>query len=133
MRPLRTLRSRGLSLLAVVVLLAGTAAPALARMTCVMSGRSVVHVGQADGCCPDGTSQAATVKATCCELTSTQPPRTAFLSSAGPGLPPLEAVVVHVLSVPLAVEAEAVVIAPPFARPPPDTARRLAVIGTFLI
>lgn len=133
MRPLRTLRSRGLSLLAVVVLLAGTAAPALARMTCLMSGRSVVHIGHADGCCPEGTSQAATVKATCCELTNAKPPRTAFLSSAGPALPPLEAVIVQVAVVPPAAEAEATDVAPPCSRPPPDTARRLAVIGTFLI
>lgn len=135
MRSLRTFRSTWSSALAVLVLLLGTAAPALARMTCVNSGHTVMSVGQARECCPaDHGHRTTTVKPTCCELTQAQPQRNAFLTTHGPELPPLTAVLDRPVAVPSIIVADPGAGLAPFSRPPPpDGIRRLAAIGTFLI
>lgn len=133
MLPLRALRSRLFAALAVLVLVAGTAAPALARMTCVMSGRSVVGLGTATGCCPAQEDAAPTVKAQCCEVSKAEPQRTAFVPVPAPALPPLAVTVVPVALVPVPAAEDGAFRNAPCSRPPPDTGRRLAVMGTLLI
>ncbi len=71
-------RTRALALLAMLVLLAGTATPALARMTCVANGHVVLNVGQVEDCCPEQDQQGPTVSATCCELDGVVPQRMDF-------------------------------------------------------
>lgn len=88
---MRALRVRGLSLVAMLLLLLGTAAPALARMTCVKSGHSVLNFGQLEDCCPaDGIGQLQTIDATCCETGTAQPLRADFTATvhvAAPAAP----------------------------------------------
>ncbi|MFT3884838.1 MAG: hypothetical protein QM724_05230 [Flavobacteriales bacterium] len=130
MRSLRSLRTRWLQVMAALVLLLGPATPALARMTCVNSGHSVLNVGQARDCCPvDHTHSTPAVKAMCCELVQAQPQRSAFVASASPELPALEALPIGIsLETPVLSLDEAVRLVPQ-ARPPTLIGRRLAAIG----
>lgn len=135
MHLMRSLRCNGLSLVAMLVLLLGTAAPALARMTCVMGGHSVLSLGQATDCGPvDHSHNTTTVTATCCEVLQAQPQRTDFVPSANPMVPTLFAMVM-----PASVfikEAIAPVVRSDawFSRPPPlPRSQRLATTGVFLI
>ena len=135
MHLMRSLRGKGLSLVAMLVLLLGTAAPALARMTCVMGGPSVMTLGQATDCTPvDHHHPVTTVKATCCEVLQAQPQRTDFVPAANHMVPALFALVL-----PASISASEVIA--PFLRPdawfsrPPPLLRsqRLASTGVFLI
>ena len=63
MRVFRPFRNRGLSVAAMLLLVLGTAAPALARMTCVMGGPSTLSIGAAEDCMPvDHSHPVTTVK-----------------------------------------------------------------------
>lgn len=88
---MRALRVKSLSLVAMLLLLLGTAAPALARMTCVKSGHSVLNIGQLEECCPaDGLGAQQTIDATCCETGTAQPLRADFTAAghvAAPAAP----------------------------------------------
>jgi hypothetical protein len=118
-----------------LVLLLGTAAPALARMTCVMGGHSVLTLGQAADCTPvDHTHTATTVQATCCEVLQAQPQRTDFVPTANPMVPTLFAMVMPE-SV-YTVEATVPVVRSDAwsSRPPPlPRSQRLATTGVFLL
>lgn len=135
MRLMHPLRAHGLSLLAMLLLLLGTAAPALARMTCVAGGHTVVNVGQAADCCPtDHHHQATTVSATCCELLQAQPQRTDFVQGTGAMVPLLFAMVLPATVHPVVALAPVVRYDAHFSRPPPLLqAQRLATFGLFLI
>lgn len=88
---MRALRVKSLSLVAMLLLLLGTAAPALARMTCLKSGHSVLNIGQLEECCPaDGIAHQQTIDATCCETGTAQPLRADFTAAghvAAPAAP----------------------------------------------
>lgn len=135
MHLMRPFRAHGLSVLAMLLLLLGTAAPALARMTCVMGGHSVLQVGDAADCCPNDHDHATDeLKPTCCEMLQAQPQRTNFVQVSGAMVPVLFGV-----AVPTAVQPAPAVVSFGFrdvldARPPPLLlSRRLAAFGTFRI
>ena len=65
-------------LVAMVVFLA--CAPAMSRMTCLMSGRSVVTVGPSMECCPaEPASNVPVIKGVCCAFSAIQPPDTEYV------------------------------------------------------
>lgn len=132
---MRSLRGKGLSLVAMLVLLLGTAAPALARMTCVMGGHSVLSLGQATDCIPvDHHHTTTTVKATCCEVLQAQPQRTHFVPAANPMVPTLFALVLPASIFASELIAPVVRSDAWFSRPPPlPRSQRLATTGVFLI
>ncbi len=118
-----------------LLLLMGTAAPALARMTCVMGGPSVLSVGMAEDCGPvDHEHPVTTVSATCCEVLQTQPQRANFVPAASVGLPVLLAVELPAVIVPAQMAVPAAFLDVRFSHPPPLSCdQRLATFGTFLI
>ena len=60
-------RSRALAFGLVGLLLFATAGPVLSRMTCLMSGRSVVALGDGKACCPEQErTDTPTLKGVCC-------------------------------------------------------------------
>ncbi|MBK6409716.1 MAG: hypothetical protein IPF78_08455 [Flavobacteriales bacterium] len=135
MHPLRSLRSKGLSVLAMLVLLLGTAAPALARMTCTMGGPSIVSFGQAEECAPvDHSHPVTTVQATCCEVLQARPQRSDFVTVASAMVPVLFAMILPAVIIPAEIAAPVVRSDARFSRPPPLAhSQRLATTGVFLI
>jgi len=135
MHLMRSLRGKGLSLVAMLVLLLGTAAPALARMTCVMGGPSVMTIGLATDCAPvDHHHPVTTVKATCCEVLQAQPQRTDFVPAANHMVPTLFAMAMPASVCRVDVIAPVVRSDAWFSRPPPlPRSQRLASTGVFLI
>ncbi|MCO6482779.1 MAG: hypothetical protein J5I62_08295 [Flavobacteriales bacterium] len=75
---MHTFRSKALSLLAVVLLMVATASPALASMTCLMSGNTVLGWGQVEDCNPGKDDGRATVAATCCQFDMARPQHADF-------------------------------------------------------
>ena len=134
MRLMRSLRSNSLSVLAMLVLLMGTAAPALARMTCVAGGHSVLSVGQVEDCCPENDAQGATVSATCCEMWEARPQRSDFVPAVNAMVPvPVATLHPGSVSAPLRMVTQAPTDAH-ISRPPPlPRAQRQASIGVFII
>jgi hypothetical protein len=135
MHLMRSFRTHGLSVLAMLLLILGTAAPALARMTCVMGGPSILSLGQAEDCAPvDHEHPVTTVSATCCEVLQTQPQRTAFMQGTGAFVPVLFGAALPPVP-PLALTATPFVWrdAQTFGPPPLMQSRRLAAFRTFLI
>lgn len=67
-----------------LLLLALTAMPAIVRMHCLSSGRTVMSIGQAKGCCTEHghDGKGAVVHSTCCELERTAPDHTVFTVDA---------------------------------------------------
>lgn len=135
MHLLRTFRTHGMAFVAMLLLLLGTAAPALARMTCVAGGHTEVSVGQPEDCCPtDHAHPTDELKATCCEVLAAQPQRTDFVPGAQPAAPaPLVFVVAWPMQAPMplvhAVQADAFGPGPP----PSTLLRALASTGVFRI
>lgn len=131
---MRSLRARWIQVVAALLLLLGSASPALARMTCVNSGHSVLNVGQAKDCCPvDHQHSRPELKATCCELMQVQPQRSAYLTGTPLELPALDLFVVEMaIAVPERSVGEALQHAY-CTRPPPPVGRRLAAIGLLLV
>ena len=121
-------------MVAALLLLLGSATPALARMTCVSSGHSVLNIGQVRDCCPvDHSHPMPQVKATCCELVKAQPQRSAFVAGAAAELPVLDAPLIGILSAVPDVRpghVHRIIVA---ARPPTLIGRRLAAIGLLLL
>ena len=134
MRLMCALRSNGLSVLAMLVLLMGTAAPALARMTCVAGGHSVLSVGQVEDCCPDEDAHTSTVSATCCEMWEARPQRSDFVPVVNAMVPlPVAMLNPCPLFAPVALAPQATTDAH-ISRPPPlPRAQRLASTGVFII
>ena len=132
---MRLLRANGLSVLAMLLLLLGTAAPALVRMTCVVGGHTVLNVGQPADCCPEDHAHAtAELKATCCEVLQAQPQRTDFVQGVGAMVPLLFAMPLPAAICPAEVLMPSVWSKAHLSRPPPLLqARRLAAFGSFLI
>lgn len=63
------LRHRWASLLVVGLMLFATSGMALSRMTCVISGHSVVALGMLEDCCPEPESaEGAMIAPVCCEF-----------------------------------------------------------------
>jgi hypothetical protein len=118
-----------------LVLVLGTAAPALARMTCIMGGPSILSIGQAEDCSPvDHAHPVTTVQATCCEVLQANPQRSSFVPTSSAMVPVLVAVVLPAVIVPAEIAAPVVLRDARFARPPPlACSQRLATFGTFLI
>lgn len=134
MRLMPSLRSNGLSVLAMLVLLMGTAAPALARMTCVIGGHTVVSIGQVEDCCPAEDTHTATVSATCCEMWEARPQRSDFVPAVNAMVPMPVAILQPGPSfAPVILAAQASTDAH-ISRPPPlPLAQRLASTGVFII
>lgn len=135
MKLMRFLRSHSLSVMAMLVLLLGTATPALACMTCVVSGASVFSIGQLDPCCTAGEqSSTSTIQATCCEIGQTTPQRSAFLSAASTVMPLLP-VILQQPPIYAAEEIMPMVLTEAHCHHPYPLprSRRLAVFGTYLI
>lgn len=90
---MRAFRAKAFSVAAMLLLLLVTAAPAMARMTCVKSGHTVLSLGQLEDCCPAaGIGHQQTIDATCCETGAAQPLRTDFTAAghlAAPAAPVL--------------------------------------------
>lgn len=119
----------------ILLLLLTTAAPALARMTCLSGGHSVVQVGTTGDCCPhDEHGDGPTVQATCCDVLTTEPQRSAFVGQLSvacpaPAILPAETRLVLMDALPVAIER-----ADAYCRPPPGViGRRLAAIGRLTI
>lgn len=93
MQMMHLFRSKALSWVAVLLLMAATASPALARMTCVISGNTVLSWGQLDDCCPSADDAQATISATCCQVDLAKPQRADF-TPAGPITLPVPAMAV---------------------------------------
>lgn len=135
MRSLRSFRTHGLAVLAMLLLLLGTAAPALARMTCVMGGHTELSVGQPEDCCPtDHTHPTDELKATCCEVLQAQPQRDDFVAATHVAVPsPPVVLMAWPVQVPFplvhAMQAEEFSIGPP----PAPLLRVLASTGVFRI
>lgn len=122
--------------MAMCLLLLGTAAPALVRMNCLSSGRSVLSIGQASDCCPPAQDapKNARLGAVCCEFTKAMPSHAAFHVRAVPVHGPIMAHVsptwAHVASMLMNVPVDY----RPVAHPPPLLiAERLSRIGLLLI
>ena len=63
----------------VALLLMGTAAPMLTRMTCVLSGHVQMNVGQAKNCCPERENgHGAHLEAVCCVFEQAAPKHEVF-------------------------------------------------------
>ncbi len=135
MRTLRLFRNHGLAVLAMLLLLLGTAAPALARMTCVMGGHTELSVGQPEDCCPtDHAHPTDELKATCCEVLQAQPQRDDFVAGTHVAVPvPTAVPMAWPVQVPLplvhAVQADGSGVGPP----PAPLLRVLASTGVFRI
>jgi len=86
MKALRT--DKWLALLAALLLLMGTAAPALVRMSCLSGGHTVLSFGQADDCCPEEEQapEGAQFHAVCCDVERTAPNHDAFNVESGPSV-----------------------------------------------
>jgi hypothetical protein len=132
---LRPFRAHGLSVVAMLLLLLGTAAPALARMTCVQNGHSVLNIGHAGDCCPvDDRPDGPTLAATCCQVLQAQPRPVDFVKVAEASVPApvvlmLPEALVQVPALPADVRRDI-----RFARPPPlAPAERLAILSIFRI
>ena len=135
MRSLRSFRTHGLAVLAMLLLLLGTAAPALARMTCVMGGHTELAFGQPEDCCPtDHRHTTDELKATCCEVLHAQPQHADFVAGAPVAVPaPVAVMMVWPVQVPLPLVLgtgpdEFVV-----GVPPTPLLRALACTGVFRI
>ena len=120
--------------MAVLVLLLGTAMPAMLRMTCLAGGHSVVSMGQVEDCCPKDHAGSATFSATCCELWEARPQRSEFVPALK-AMVPMPVAVLH--QQPVFVAPGPV---PPaltdahIARPPPlSRDQRQATTGVFII
>jgi len=117
-----------------LLFLLGSAAPAVSRMDCLVSGHSEVTVGYAEECCPEeGDAQGPTIKAVCCEVLTAEPGKQPFAPQP-PVLVPDQPALVQVLGV----HVPAVVLHRPGVHiahrpPPPALAERLAEVGSFLI
>lgn len=134
MKALRT--DKSLALLAALLLLLGTAVPALVRMSCLSGGHTVLSIGQADDCCPEEEQapEGDRFQAVCCEFDRTGPNHSAFNVESGPS-------VVAAIAFPVFahINAASPLHVPPGGyglntRPPPLlTGLRLSQVGCFLI
>lgn len=117
-----------------MLLLFATSGMALSRMTCLMSGHSVLSLGTAVDCCPeDEQSTVPTVSGLCCDLSLAQGNDDPYLGNPGVAFAPLLAVLDHA---PFHVVGVVRVAVPAHTerRPPPrPVPERLAVLSTFLI
>lgn len=131
---MHTFRSKALSLLAVLLLMAGTASPALASMTCLMSGNTVFGWGQVEDCSPGQDDGQATVGATCCQFDMARPQHADFTTVKDMALPlPMAVAVPWPVLVPALLHAGGVESVP--QRGPPDRpgSQCLAATGVFRI
>ena len=132
MRFMRPLRASGLSLAAMLLLLLGTAAPAMVRMTCVMGGHSELQVGQPADCCPTDHQHASDeLKPICCEMLQARPQRADFVPGSHPALSPTVPVALTwpvIVPLPL---THVVADARPSNLPPLPLLRMLACTGAF--
>lgn len=135
MNLMRILRSHSLSVFAMLVLLLGTATPALACMTCVVSGASVFSIGQVDAYCTEGEDLGtSTIQATCCEIGQATPQHSAYLTAASTVLPMVPALLqtqpLFAIEEGMSVELTDKRCSRPYVLP---RSRWLAVFGTYLI
>lgn len=131
---MRMFRSKALSFAAVLLLMAATASPALARMTCVMSGNTVLGWGQLDDCCPEQDDAQATISATCCVFDSARPLNADF-TAVEDLVRPLPVAIAMPWPVVLPLPLHAARVVPGWAKGPPawPGSQCLAVTGIFRI
>ncbi|HRD54455.1 MAG TPA: hypothetical protein PKY96_17585 [Flavobacteriales bacterium] len=115
------------------LLLLATSGLTVSRMSCLMSGHSVLSLGLADDCCPEEErGEGTTIGATCCELLQASAERVDLLPANSIdliALPSIEAAPVW-----SALELEPHVLRWLDSRPPPLLGKdRLALMRRFLI
>jgi len=127
---------RCFAVLAMCLLLLGTAAPALERLTCSMGCPTTIGIGSVEDCCTDEHEEhgSAFLPGDCCDVERTAPEHHAFIT---------ENASLHFDLFTHAVEQDARVIPPNTeafpgyglcTRPPPLlTAERLSLVSAFLI
>jgi hypothetical protein len=134
---MKVLRShRWLAALAAILLLVGTAAPALVRMDCLSSGHTVVSIGQAEDCCPPDQDhqKGPQIHAICCEFQRTVPERMAFHVETAPSAVAAFERASEPRTDPAPCLLDATKSYGLMAHPPPLlTAERLSQVGSFLI
>jgi hypothetical protein len=123
------------TVLMAVLLLMGTAAPMLTRMTCVVSGRVQMQVGQAKDCCPEREKgHGAHLEAVCCVFEQAAPKHEVFTPPVFGGPLAQEYVALQpeaIIRIPAAPEVFRPAIG---TRPPPLLpGERLSLHGTFRI
>lgn len=127
-------RKHWLAIPAVLLLLALIGAPAISRMTCVMSGHVSYAVDGDFSCCADdGPTDGSAIRATCCDFAQVSPEKAyyvlhapvTFLADISPGELPF---------IPVPGVRSSAASAWLDSRPPPLPQRsRLARIGSWLI
>lgn len=126
-------RNRWIMAAMAMLLLLATSGISVSRMTCVMSGRSTVSLGQAKDCSPGNEAKSKAFEATCCD----------FGQAGGDRINLVQAAPLASLALPV---ADAAPVAPPQpsaghavvrwpdSRPPPlQVLERLAHVRCFLI
>lgn len=131
---MQILRSKAFSWVAVLLLMAATGSPALASMTCVMSGNTVIGWGQVDDCAPEQDSPQATISATCCEMGVARPHRADFTATKDIVLPmPVAIVTPWPALLPAPLHEERAARGPLYGPPAWPGSQCLAVTGVFRI
>lgn len=134
---MKSLRShRWLAAFTVLLLLMGTAMPALVRMHCLSGGHTVLSLGQADDCCPEDEEEnrGPVFRAMCCEFERTAPERTDFTMGSGPSSPIATAAVPGVvIEFPAAISTDLAGSAVSSRPPPLLLAERLSQVGSYLL
>jgi hypothetical protein len=127
-------RNRWATLSVVALLMFATSGMMLSRMTCLISGHSVLALGLIEDCCPEEHHDMATISAVCCEFGQTSLFESTFFGHAGPDI---EALLLCLDAAPIAVLTlpEPAPLAWLESRPPPAffAGERLATLGSLLI
>ena len=126
-------RNRWATLSVVALLMFATSGLMLSRMTCLISGHSILALGLLEDCCPEEDHDMATISAVCGEVGQTSVFEGTFVGHSGPDLVALllclDAAPFTVLTLP-----EPAPLAWLESRPPPAFAgERLATLGSLLI
>ncbi len=134
MKPTR--KHRLFAVLAMCLLLLGTAAPALERLSCSMGCPTTVSIGSVEGCCPEEHEDpgSSLMAADCCDVERTAPAHHAFTT---------ENTTIHFELLANAADRHALVVPVTTAafpgyglcpRPPPLlTTERLSLVSAFLL
>ena len=126
-------KQRWLALMVCTLLLGLTAAPAIARMDCLSSGRSTYAIGERFNCCADEHPEDTPVlRSTCCELSVTDPKKADYVLQAPIGL--FAAALLPAVTVERAIDLpEGSSCASDAQRPPLPLDLRLSRIGSLLL
>lgn len=115
-----------------MLLLLATSGVTVSRMTCLMSGHSVLSLGKGDDCCPVDEHDGAALEATCCDMVQAGAERVELLPTAAidpVALPEADAVATWRMPA-----ARVITVRWLDGRPPPLVApERLSLLRVWLI